>query len=99
MTMKLRSFCWLAAGEIGPVVADVLRLQLLLGARIREVTGLHASELKLEGADPIWCLPRLRSKSNREIIRPLPPLALAIIGARMGDNPLLFQSPANPGRP
>jgi integrase len=65
------------------VTADALRLQLLLGARIREVTGMARAELSLNADVPVWTLPATRAKGGREVTRPLPPMALAIIKRRL----------------
>ena len=77
------------------VTADALRLQLLLGARIREVTGMKWTELALEQAIPVWTLPAARSKSGRDVTRPLPPTALAIIRGRLDadESEFVFASP------
>ena len=97
---EIASF-WSALGVSGfdAATADVLRLQLLLGARIREVTDLHVSELDFAGAEAVWRLPRERAKSGRGIVRPLPPLAVAIIKRRLHDDAFVFASRTNPGRP
>ena len=92
---------WSALDESGfeLVTADALRLQLLLGARIREVTDLVVSELQLEGREPVWRLPRERAKSGQDIVRPLPALAVSIIKRRLQGTPFVFASTANRGRP
>ena len=97
---EIASF-WSALGVSGfdAATADVLRLQLLLGARIREVTDLHVSELDFAGAEAVWRLPRERAKAGRAIVRPLPPLAVAIIKRRLHDDAFVFASRTNPGRP
>jgi integrase len=84
------------------VTADALKLQLLLGARIREITDMRRSEITLDPAQPTWTLPEARAKAGREVLRPLPPLARDIIqqrlqAARNGD--FVFASPADPRRP
>jgi integrase len=84
------------------ITADALRLQLLLGARVREVTGMARCELALEQEIPLWVLPAARAKSGRDVPRPLPPMALAIIRRRLsaiGDNPFVFISPIDPSQP
>jgi integrase len=77
-------WCSLDSGTFEEATADVFRLQLLIGARIREVTGMARDELDLSGAIPIWTLPRARAKGGRDVVRPLPPLALRIVSRRMG---------------
>ncbi len=86
-------------GGFEQVTADVLRLQLLLGARIREITDLAVDELQIDGRDPVWRLPRERAKSGREIVRPLPPLAVSILRRRVQGQIYVFGSPLTPGRP
>jgi integrase len=81
------------------ITADVLRFQLLVGARIREVTGLERAELDLDSAIPIWVLPKRRAKAGRDIVRPLPPLALLIVKRQKGDGKFVFTSPANNKQP
>jgi integrase len=92
---ELRSF-WLALNAFDEVTADVLRAQLLLGARVREITGMAKSELTLHAAIPTWTLPKDRAKGNRDVVRPLPPASLAIIRRRLaasqGTNPNVFAS-------
>lgn len=86
---------WNALG--GPAfeaaTADALRLQLLLGARSREVAGMVRPELMLEHSPPLWRLPIGRAAGVAEIARPLPPLALAIVRRRLavsGEGPFVF---------
>ena len=95
---------WLALGGIGfdAVTADALRLQLLLGARVREITGMRRDELALASDCPIWTLPKARAKGNRDVPRPLPPAALAIVHRRMaagGNSEYVFASPLDPQHP
>lgn len=80
------------------VTADALRLVLLLGARISEVTGMARSELALEQAVPLWTLPAARAKGNCDVPRPLAGLALVIVRRRLaaaGNSPFAFASPVN----
>ena len=84
------------------VTADTLKLLLLLGARVREVTGMLRSEITLDAGVPIWTLPAGRAKSGRDIPRPLPPLALELIQRRLHECPgsvFVFASPADPAKP
>jgi integrase len=73
----------LDSGLFEEATADVFRLQLLIGARIREVTGMARDEVDLSGAIPIWTLPHARAKGGRDVVRPLPPLALGIVSRRL----------------
>jgi integrase len=83
------------------VTADALRLQLLLGARIREITGMARSELLLTSGRPLWILPAARSKGNLEVARPLPPLAMTIVERRLSasSSVFVFASPTNATQP
>ncbi len=56
----------------------VLKFMLTTGQRSSEVTGLTWSEIDLEKA--VWTLPRDRTKSNRETLIPLTPLAIELLG-------------------
>jgi integrase len=83
---------WIALDGIGfdRVTADVLRLQLLTGARIREIAEMHSGEVYLERPDPQWRLPPARSKSGQDIVRPLAPFALSIVTRRFQSDRYLF---------
>jgi integrase len=99
---ELRAF-WHALDGPGfeDVTADALRLQLLLGARILEVTGMARTELAL-GESPTWTLPAIRAKANRDVPRPLPHLALAILRRRLEaaqESPFVFASPIDLSQP
>jgi integrase len=93
---------WRSLEQFEPVTADALRLQLLLGARVSEITGMARVELVLDVREPVWTLPKARSKAGRDVPRPLPPLALSIVRRRLaasGASPYVFASPADPSRP
>jgi integrase len=84
------------------VTADALRLQLLLAARIREVTGMRRSELALDAAIPLWTLPAARAKGGRDVPRPLTPMALEIVRRRLevaGQSEFVFTSPFENSQP
>jgi integrase len=84
------------------VTADTLKLQLLLGARVREITDMRRSEITLDPAQPMWILPSKRAKAGRDVLRPLPPLARNIIQQRLktaGTSEFVFTSPADPRKP
>ena len=102
---ELREF-WLGLDGHGfdEVTPDALRLQLLLGARIREVTDMTRTELALAEDTPLWTLPAVRSKGNRHVPRPLPELALAIVRRRLEvaedeGSAFVFASPFDAGQP
>jgi integrase len=75
---------WQAAGDerIG-FYGQVIRFMVLTGARRTEAAGLRRSEVETvrdNGTEIVaWRLPASRSKSNREVVRPLSKAALAII--------------------
>jgi integrase len=63
---------WLDSDSVPPDVADILRLELLTGARCGEICGLRAEEI--DCLKWIWTLPVARSKNARQRIT-------AIVGA------------------
>ena len=92
----------LNGGVFEETTADCLRLQFLLGARVREITGMRRSELDLGTAMPVWVLPGARAKAGRDVTRPLTPWALSIIRRRLDRSdkgPYVFASPADLSRP
>lgn len=64
---------WLDAGaeSMPPNCITALRLQLCTGARIGEIAGIDASELRYDGDKLIWTLPPPRSKNKQERVTPL----------------------------
>jgi integrase len=69
---------WLALPEGD--FADIVRLLMLLGLRLREVSDLQWSELDLDRG--VITLPPARTKNKREHVITLPPAALAILRTR-----------------
>jgi integrase len=63
-----------------------LRLLLLTGCRLREVTGMRRSELN--GAD--WNIPGSRTKNGKPYVVPLPPLALAVVASTNTTGDIVF---------
>jgi hypothetical protein len=62
---------WLGTGDMPAHDADVLKLQLSLGARVGEICGMTADELKHNGAGLLlWSLPATRSKNGSGRITP-----------------------------
>ncbi|HTK12526.1 MAG TPA: integrase family protein [Xanthobacteraceae bacterium] len=74
---------WLAQGEIPPDAADVLRVQLALGARCSEVGGMRAEEFDRESW--LWTLPPERSKNGKARVTPIVGLAREVISRRIRD--------------
>ena len=84
---------WLETGDMPSHIADILKLQLCLGARVGEVCGMVAEELERDDAGALlWFLPAERAKNGSRRITPIVGLALEIIERRAGDGPL-FVSP------
>jgi integrase len=84
---------WPWLETLSPGVADALRVQLLIGARIGEVGGMTVQEVDRDKW--VWTLPAARSKNKRVRITPLVGLARQIIEARItaaGDDGRLFSS-------
>jgi integrase len=99
---------WLAAGDerVGGY-GQAIRLLVLTGGRRAEVSGLKRSEIEVvndNGSEfTVWRLPARRSKSKREVMRPLSKAALDIINDMpiIGDSDYVFtlngRSPMNLG--
>lgn len=72
---------WLAESEMPSQPADVLRLQLCLGARCTEVGGMHFGEFDTRSW--LWTLPAERSKNKKPRVTPIVGLARDIISGRL----------------
>jgi integrase len=72
---------WLDSGTLPPDRADVLKLQLLTGARCGEISGLRAEEI--DRNEWTWTLPATRSKNKRPRVTPLVGIARQIIETRL----------------
>ena len=72
---------WLAGGAIRADAADVLRVQLALGARVTEIGGMRGEEI--DAIKWLWTLPAARSKNKRPRVTPLVGIAREIIAARI----------------
>jgi integrase len=68
---------WKACDAVHPVYAAAVKMLLLTGARLREVSHMERGELSTDGA--VWALPGARTKNHRAHVVPLPPLAREII--------------------
>jgi integrase len=84
---------WWASGELGWPFGPLVRLLVITGQRIGEVTSMRWGHLDLDRAE--WCLPAELVKTGRAHTVPLSDLALEIIAGlpRIGDSPLVFPSP------
>lgn len=75
---------WLESGDLYSAVADVLKLQLLIGARVAEVGGMKVEEFKRDATGRLlWVLSAARSKNKREPTTPIVGLARELIEARL----------------
>jgi integrase len=74
---------WLAVG-MPVVIADILKAQLCLGARVSEVAGMVVPEFEPDASGRlVWRLPAARSKNGRERLTPILGLALEILRSRL----------------
>ena len=71
---------WRAADTLGWPFGPVIQLLVLTGQRRGEVAAMKWADLKLEGDEPTWTLPREVTKGDRASIVPLSPQVVAIIG-------------------
>jgi integrase len=72
---------WLENGSLSTTTADILRMQLLTGARCGEIAGMQVAEIDM--AEWLWTLPAARSKNGKERATPLVGMARAIIETRL----------------
>jgi integrase len=72
---------WLDAGVPPCDPADILKLELLTGARCGEISGLCAEEI--DPTKRIWTLPAARSKNKKPRVTPLVGMARQIIETRL----------------
>ena len=62
-------------------IRDVIRLALILGQRVGEITGMRREEIEINLA--VWTLPEERVKNGVAHSVPLPEIAVAIIRPRL----------------
>jgi integrase len=82
---------WFDSGSLPPDAADILRLELLLGARVGEICGLGGAELDREKW--IWTLPAGRSKNKKPRVTPILGAARELLERRLegiGEGPLFL---------
>ena len=72
---------WLDESSLSATTADILRMQLLTGARCGEIAGMQAEEV--DTAEWLWTLPPARSKNSKQRVTPLLGMARAIIERRL----------------
>jgi integrase len=68
---------WRAAGAAGKPFETALKLLLLTGCRLNEVTGMRYEELSEDGTQ--WTVPGSRTKNHRPHIVSFPPFARALL--------------------
>jgi integrase len=83
---------WLCSDALPSDPADILKIELLTGARCGEISGLCAEEIDCD--EWIWTLPAVRSKNKKPRVTPLVGVARQIIQARLSATPSgpLFKS-------
>jgi integrase len=72
---------WLDSGVLPPGMANILKLELLTGARCGEISGLCVEEIDREGWT--WVLPAARSKNKQPRVTPLIGMARQIVAERL----------------
>jgi integrase len=82
---------WQAAGDLGAPFGPLLKLLLLTGQRLGEVSGMRRDELHDDGT---WHLPGSRTKNHKQHIVPLPPLARKLVASApvIEDCPFVFST-------
>lgn len=73
---------WLDLGDLPSAPADILKLELLTGARCGEISGLRVEEINRE--EWTWTLPAARSKNKQPRVTPLIGVARQIVASRLG---------------
>jgi integrase len=68
---------WGACDAIPVPYGAAVKLLLLTGARLNEVSGMERNELSADGS--VWTIPGSRAKNHKSCVVPLPPLAREII--------------------
>jgi integrase len=72
---------WLDSDALSLDAADILKLELLTGARCGEISGLRAEEI--DRNKWIWTLPPTRSKNGRQRVTPIVGLASEMLEQRL----------------
>jgi integrase len=75
-------WAWLESCTLSSAMADTLRVQLLTGARIGEITGMALDEI--DQSEWLWTLPASRSKNKHVRTTPLVGIARQIVATRIG---------------
>jgi integrase len=72
---------WLESDALSLEAADILKLELLTGARCGEISGLRAEEI--DRNKWVWTLPAARSKNGRQRVTPILGLAREMLEQRL----------------
>jgi integrase len=72
---------WLDTDALSLEAADILKLELLTGARCGEISGLRAEEIDCQKWT--WTLPAARSKNGRQRVTPIVGLAREMLDQRL----------------
>ena len=72
---------WLESDALSLEAADILKLELLTGARCGEISGLRVEEIDRQKW--IWTLPAARSKNGRQRVTPIVGLAREMLEQRL----------------
>ncbi|PZP53770.1 MAG: integrase [Agrobacterium fabrum] len=70
---------WRASGEFGYPFGSLWRVLLLTAQRREEVAAAPKEEFSLKSEDPLWIIPRERTKNGKENALPLVPAVVAIL--------------------
>jgi integrase len=82
------------------MTALAMKLALVTGQRISEVTGIELKEIDFNPSAPVWTVPGKRTKNRKPNRVALSPLALFVIAQAKelaGESAWLFPSPTNEG--
>ena len=72
---------WLESDALSLEAADILKLELLIGARCGEISGICAEEIDRDRW--LWCLPAWRSKNGRQRVTPIVGIAREMLDKRL----------------
>ena len=72
---------WLESDALSLEAADILKLELLTGARCGEISGLRAEEI--DRNKWVWTLPASRSKNGRQRVTPIVGVAREVLEQRL----------------
>jgi integrase len=72
---------WLDTDALSLEAAEILKLELLTGARCGEISGVRAEEIDQEKW--VWTLPAARSKNGRQRVTPIVNVARDILESRL----------------